>query len=248
MKDEFYIGYRDECPAGLASRLRRWTTGMGFGFVLLAAVAAVFQKPAEPGVFEFGVRRTVVGILGDGPLPILRTVSEQGGVQSFLLVGTGKSGPPPNILAWHGQWVRIQGSLIRKGNVAMLEVASVDRAETPVKAAGLVHQPRIEVVGPVELTGELVDTKCHLGVMRPGEGKVHRGCAVRCLSGGVPPGLWVSTPDGGSTVVLLEAAEGSGWRVNPEWAARTVRMHGLLSLHDGLPVLAVRQHALVNDR
>ena len=37
------------------------------------------------------------------------------------------------------------------------------------------------------LIGEIVDSKRYLGVMNPGNGKVHRDCAVRCLSGGIPP-------------------------------------------------------------
>ena len=39
----------------------------------------------------------------------------------------------------------------------------------------------VEVLGPVELTGEIADSKCWLGVMNPGEGTVHRDCARRCL-------------------------------------------------------------------
>jgi hypothetical protein len=43
-----------------------------------------------------------------------------------------------------------------------------------------------KTLGNFELNGEIVDGKCYLGVMNPGSGKVHRDCAVRCLSGGVP--------------------------------------------------------------
>src|SRR5208282_2155438 len=42
-------------------------------------------------------------------------------------------------------------------------------------------------LGTVTVTGEIVDSKCYLGVMNPGKGKVHRDCASRCLSGGIPP-------------------------------------------------------------
>lgn len=42
---------------------------------------------------------------------------------------------------------------------------------------------------PNPITGELVDSKCNLGVMNPGSGKVHRDCAARCVSGGVPLAL-----------------------------------------------------------
>ena len=43
-----------------------------------------------------------------------------------------------------------------------------------------------KMLGKFELNGEIVDGKCYLGVMNPGSGKVHRDCAARCLSGGVP--------------------------------------------------------------
>ena len=47
-------------------------------------------------------------------------------------------------------------------------------------------------LGLAELSGEIVDSKCFLGVMNPGSGKVHRDCAARCVSGGVPP-IFVSS-------------------------------------------------------
>jgi len=55
----------------------------------------------------------------------------------------------------------------------------------------------------VELTGEIVDSKCYLGVMNPGNGKVHRDCAVRCISGGIPPAFLVRDADGRSKILLL---------------------------------------------
>jgi hypothetical protein len=39
------------------------------------------------------------------------------------------------------------------------------------------------------LTGEIIDPKCYLGAMNPGEGKPHRSCAIRCISGGIMPVL-----------------------------------------------------------
>ena len=50
------------------------------------------------------------------------------------------------------------------------------------------------------LTGEIVDSKCYLGVMNPGRGKVHRDCASRCVSGGIPPALLTSS---GEIVLML---------------------------------------------
>ena len=38
-----------------------------------------------------------------------------------------------------------------------------------------------------DISGEIVDPKCYFGVMKPGEGKPHRSCAIRCIAGGIPP-------------------------------------------------------------
>ncbi|MEJ2177929.1 MAG: hypothetical protein P8Y12_08270 [Gammaproteobacteria bacterium] len=35
------------------------------------------------------------------------------------------------------------------------------------------------------LTGEIADSKCFLGVMKPGEGSIHRACAEVRLLGGI---------------------------------------------------------------
>ena len=63
-------------------------------------------------------------------------------------------------------------------------------------------------LGPVTLRGEIVDTKCYLGVMNPGEHKVHRDCAVRCISGGVPPAFLARDTSGDSRVLLLVGEDG----------------------------------------
>ena len=88
-----------------------------------------------------------------------------------------------------------------------------------------------------ELTGELVDTKCWLGVMRPSSGKVHRACAVRCLAGGVPPGLAVRGEEGKERLVLLTGPEGRKLEFDPQWAGRTVRAVGVFQQEGTLAIL-----------
>jgi hypothetical protein len=60
----------------------------------------------------------------------------------------------------------------------------------------------------VTLRGEIVDSKCHLGVMNPGEGVVHRDCARRCLSGGIPPMLAVRDGHGRKALIVLVSESG----------------------------------------
>lgn len=107
------------------------------------------------------------------------------------------------------------------------------------------QRPQAMVVGKVFLTGELVDTKCYLGVMRPAVGKVHRACAVRCLSGGVPPEILVKDQAGNQIAVPLVGANGGLLSVDPQWAARILTVEGILEIVDGLTWLkagAIRFH------
>ena len=83
----------------------------------------------------------------------------------------------------------------------MLEVTSV-------QAIGEGQPPRAEVVmDRLTLSGEIVDSKCYLGVMNPGSGKVHRDCAVRCISGGAPPSFIARDAAGVLKVMLLTGAD-----------------------------------------
>ena len=61
---------------------------------------------------------------------------------------------------------------------------------------------------PVQVRGEIVDSKCFLGVMVPGSGKTHKDCASLCLRGGIPPALYVRDQSGQSSVLLLTGTSG----------------------------------------
>ena len=58
------------------------------------------------------------------------------------------------------------------------------------------------------LRGEIIDSKCYLGAMKPGGGKTHKGCAALCLSGGVPPMFVTRDAAGNETYYLLTDSEG----------------------------------------
>ena len=44
--------------------------------------------------------------------------------------------------------------------------------------------------------------------MKPGEGKVHRDCAIRCILGGIPPVLHVQNEKGESNYYLIVGLNG----------------------------------------
>jgi hypothetical protein len=63
-------------------------------------------------------------------------------------------------------------------------------------------------LGEQTLTGEIGDSKCFLGVMNPGQLTPHRACAIRCISGGIPPVLLVRQTNGTALYFLLVSRDG----------------------------------------
>jgi hypothetical protein len=59
------------------------------------------------------------------------------------------------------------------------------------------------------LQGEIIDPKCYFGVMKPGFGKIHRSCAVRCISGGIAPVLATSDENNISKYYLITDEDGN---------------------------------------
>lgn len=246
MSGEFYIGYLDKGPPSLALSTRRRVLFLATLVVGLTALIAALQTPVEPGVFEYGVVRSFEGVLRERPLPILRSVSRDGSVTHYLLVGAGKHGLPAFARGHDGQQVRFRGSLIQKDVNVMIELN--DAASFTVLGPGTVSEngPAEAGSSDLTLTGELVDTKCYLGVMRPATGKVHRACAARCLSGGVPPGLLLRDHEGAAVVLLMTGPGGSTPKVDPQWAARLIRAQGRLVWNEETPHLEIVSLALAD--
>ena len=107
----------------------------------------------------------------------------------YLLTGRGKTGVAPEVLEQAGRWVKLDGTLISRNQLAVIAARSAEPLPGPPAGHS---QAEASDPGPgtslgrVSLTGEIVDSKCYPGVMKPGQGKTHRACAIRCLSGGVP--------------------------------------------------------------
>lgn len=233
-RDEFYVGYLP-VPPGLRRRLRRIVLGL----LLLAAPAgiaiALGHTPHPGGTFEYGHLTEVSGSLELHPLPALR-VDEGGRIHRVLLVDQGKHGVH-GLEALDGRPVRMAVTRIHRDRDQMFELAStpaIDSSATPLPA------PVVAALGGVTFQGEVVDGKCDLGVMDPGDGTLHRACAVRCLSGGVPPMLLVRDRAGREVRVALAGREAPlpGDLVR-QWAGAAVEVHGTLVRRDDAPILLV---------
>ena len=204
----FYIGYLPRPPADLARFIRRVVTVVCALAALISCVLVLSQRRFEETFFEFGSVHDFEGVIERKPYPTLlvrrpgSTPAEQQ-YSRYLLVGVGKHGAGPGVSRFEGRYVTLKGKLIYRPGQTMVEVMP-----DSVRAMGTAMSPSAQAAsGPiVSIRGEIVDSKCHTGVMNPGSGKVHRDCAVRCLSGGVPPILVESSEP--HRAILLASADG----------------------------------------
>jgi hypothetical protein len=198
-RDEFYVGYEPLMPSGIVRRVAAAVVCLAAAAAMAAIVAVMAQQTLPASRFEFGVVREFTGVLRRSPYPFLETTAGR-----LWLVAPGKFGAEHAIGAIADGPVRVSGSLIERGGHRMAEIAAIAAVDGPAPEDRPPH--RGEAV--VTLRGEIVDSKCYLGVMNPGEGGVHRDCSRRCLSGGIPPMLAVRDGRGREELIILVSARG----------------------------------------
>jgi hypothetical protein len=207
-RDEHFIGWLP-MPAGF----RRFLGPVGIGLLIalpvVALVAAGAQRPPSSGQWD-DTTVTVEGVLVADPYAMLLVPGEEGD-RTVLLVEEGKFGAADRAREFTGRAVRVTGTRLHREDREMVELAAGPEGVQPLVAepvwAERLRAIRPNIVGPVTLRGEVVDSKCFLGAMRPGNGKTHRACAARCIAGGIPPML-VTTVDGRAEFYLLTTADG----------------------------------------
>ena len=214
MNDDFYIGWQPKAQPGIGRAIRRAVVILLLTAILVPAALAVSQRLIGAGVFEWGTLKTFTGILQAKPYPCLLVPRPgQSGLlpaySAYYLVAPWKFGlRPDQVAAFDGRPVTLKGTLIYRENQTMIEaVPDSIHAGEPVTNQ-MAELPAAISLGRQTLTGEIVDSKCFLGVMNPGQLAPHRACAIRCISGGIPPVLLVRTPQGPPLYFLLVSAAG----------------------------------------
>jgi len=232
--NDFYVGYIPHASPRTARFVRR-VVGLGAAGVVAIGVALVLAQHDFPeSYFEFGKLRELQGVVETNPYPVLRLMRADGGSSRYVLVGEGKHGALVD--GFQDRPVRLTGTLIYRDGGTLVEVkdGSLYQAGTAAPKA----DDRISL-GHVTLRGQIVDSKCYFGVMNPGDGKVHRACAVRCVSGGIPPAFVIQDGNGRRTAMLLTGARGE--RVNSrvlDMIAEPVEIEGELWRSGDLLTLA----------
>lgn len=227
--DDFFVGYLSMSPGATRASLAR--AGVVTGAVLVAGLAfAGFQRsPGEqlrPGVY--GAQHA--GLLFQLPYPHLRTLNADGAVTTLLFTGWTKNNPdvPADKVT---QAVVVSGNVYERGGLRMFEGAGGFAPASSLAAADVARLQAVteDDLGEVTLAGEIVDSKCYAGRMRPGVGHGHRACAQLCILGGIPPVLVTTGADGTETHYVLASRDGG--RLNDAaapFAAEAVTVRGRL--------------------
>lgn len=247
--DPFYVGYLP-LPKAIKRFIVPWLVG---NIVLAVGIAVIVsQQHREPGDGTWDTGQVVVieGLLTSDPYPVLQTDSH-----TYILVEQGKIGVQDRLKAEgiESGPVTATGFLIEREGRHVLELdASIDRPLKVNDLPGMTLEATRENLGTHTLVGEIVDPKCYLGVMQPGDGKTHKTCATLCIKGGIPPMFLVRDAQGKTAAYLLTDAQGNAmpeayhaYIADPvELTGRVLRDRDLLTLQadfDGIRRLNARE-------
>lgn len=248
-RDEFYIGYLEKAPEGVGRFVKHRVRLLLLIGALVASILTASQAPFDVAFFDFGVPKTYEGVVRLVPHPVLEVqrpgLEEPAGAGSsrYLLVGFGKAGAEAEVAGLEGWRVQLEATPIYRDAQTMLEIVpgSVAPVDGPAPAT---EEP--VVLGDFTFEGEIVDSKCHLGVMKPGETKPHRACAALCIRGGVPPILLVRGDRTPAAQLLLVGKDGEALNdAVLEFVAEPVRVQGELVRMGDLYVLRADPSAIL---
>jgi len=214
-QQDFYIGWMAKAPTAIAKHVRRVLLILFPVALIIAYLLSTSQKKFSTASFEFGKLTEVKGIYYNNPVPMLKVFDKNNLSMTILLVGYGKHGAETAImelekekgLSLNGKEITLKGTLIYGDGKTLLQV---DKNDDPIVNIGAESTVQLQQkdLGTQTIRGEIIDPKCYFGVMKPGEGKVHRDCAIRCILGGIPPVLHVQNEKGESNYYLVVGPNG----------------------------------------
>lgn len=191
-KDEFFVPYIKESLGPATKKFLKNCVLMVFFLIILGAfIFSFFQNPFKNSSFELTSETKVTGIFHESPYPMLRVNLANNEYKNIVLLGFGKSSANPFLEKLltseknlQGKELSIEGNLIYYNGKTLLQITSEEKVKLTNNKGSL---PTTSSFGLTSVEGEIIDPKCYFGVMKPGFGKIHRSCAIRCISGGIPP-------------------------------------------------------------
>jgi hypothetical protein len=256
---EFYIGWQAKAPATFAKHVKKVLLFLFLIALIIALLIASFQKKFSTSNFEFGKLTEIKGVYFNKPVPMIKVISGKDiwGNASYLtipLVGYGKNGAETAIMeiekekniSLNNKEVTFKGTLLYSDGKTLLQINKDDNTLVSLgKDADTLLLPVQKQLGNQTIRGEIIDPKCYFGVMKPGEGKVHRDCAIRCILGGIPPMLKVQNEKGENNFYLIVGT--SGEKMNAavqDYVAEPVAINARVVQQDDWIILYVNDNSI----
>ncbi|MFA8300315.1 MAG: hypothetical protein ACEPOV_09155 [Hyphomicrobiales bacterium] len=216
-KDEFFIGWEKKIPKNNLKFLRKSITLIFIITIIVSAAYSLSQKKFPNSKNELGYFKQISGVIYEYPVPLLKVKLDDNNYQSFLLVGSGKHNAYKTISHIKSQIdgdissykVRLNATPIFYDGKVLVEIPLIQNTMDTISPLNEPYPDRdIVDMGFVELKGQIIDPKCYFGLMKPAEGKIHRSCAIRCISGGIPPVLKIQNKEGISEYFIILGKNG----------------------------------------
>ena len=258
--DEFYIGWMGKAPKTFASTIKKYVLILLPVIIVLGVLLALSQKKFDTGNFEFGKLTEVKGIYFNTPVPNLKVINGKDiwGNENYItvpLIGYGKHGADGIMdelqkeqnTSFIGKEIVLKGTLLYNDGKLLMQVDGNDKPFVKISNSNVDKNdlPKLTQLGAMDVKGEIVDPKCFFGVMKPGEGKPHKDCAIRCILGGIPPVLKVTDNEGKQNYYLIVGEHGE--KMNEavqDYVATLVNIHAKAIEYGDWIVLYVQQNGL----
>ena len=193
-------------PKSFAKIIRPFVGLLLIAGIVFSVLFLVGQSPFAKSYFEFGNIKDFEGTIQAEPIPFLliQKTEKNNGLPTFEripLVAEFKFGAENQVKDFNGQRVKLKGTKIYRDDLQMIEVVtgSVEQASGEAQKS----DEKEESLGKQTLKGEIIDSKCYLGVMNPGNHKTHKVCAINCLRGGIPALFVVKDTNGNTSELWL---------------------------------------------
>lgn len=240
--DDFFVGYLRP-PLQLVRILAVALSLLLLGVDAVSLLLYRIQEARASGDWGTEGEVEIEGVLLAEPYPtVLVPATPDVPAHAVLLVSEGKRGAPSGLAPFDGKRVTVQGYPLLRDALTVLQLSQPPRpSEKPGPAPALAMME----LGPRTLTGEIVDSKCFLGAMVPGEGKVHAGCASLCLLGDIPPLFVTRGANGRLTYRLLsDESGGPASEAAADHAGEFLTLTGNIRRFEGIEIFAVPRRAL----
>lgn len=240
----FFIGWSNKPPKAIIQLTSRFALSFGLFALVLAVLISSKTHHIAKSSFDYTNLKKVQGQLISFPFPAIRTLEgrdKKGNpiVKTYPLINDSKFGANGIVDSVQKNYdiqkyiTQIQGGEIKRNGVASLELSlgklSVKVGQMPNELPKSELKKRKDTI----LMGEIIDPKCYLGAMNPGEGKPHRACAILCIGGGIMPMMAFKGKDQKIQYAVLLGSKGE--RINKEvipFIAEPVKIQGTLYQFD----------------